>query len=588
MRANASRHGVPRLPKLLTGLAQQNKCQDKVEAIEGCVMGVVQFRSLSLAACSVVVLCTTSCGSGGSSAARVLPGSANSASAQRQSASVTRATEAATLQVTMPLSPQDVSAPVRSIALTPLAIDGSRVSEPAVTTNVSPGAGSCDATDADGRFVCTVTAQLPIGTDDVQIAAFDGRDGAGQLLSLTRFLAAIIEGKLHAFSASCVPTYIVPVGVVGGGTSANAFVFDAAFTAQPGTLPASPASYNSARFNASRLLYILDTDYDKIDTARYVPRTGFAPGSTLTGLPPQAAGVTSNFGFDVSRRGSAGVVNTDGSSPQLDIYKTTGATPPTTPTATFSSSNFPPSTFEAINPYVNEAAPVTAVLEDARGRDFGVAYSVGQISGSGAPDEIVVVPIGGGSETEVNPVAAGITSQYVPDVYPGLMTWNAGRQTLIYANAHSQTSNTVLELPRSGTSGASLTTTGEETVATIAGEPDFIAASQDGHYVAVAVATASSIIVSIYDNSGTTGGSGSWSLSSTATGSGSLGSTSFNAFTSMHFLSNDDLVVANSTTDGSVQQLYEFATSGAPVIGVTSISSTTGASFDINDVAVSY
>ena len=62
---------------------------------------------------------------------------------------------------------------------------------------------------------------------------------------------------------SCVPSYIVPVGVVGGGTSANAFVFNAMFTVQPGTLPASPAVYSSARFNASRRLYVLDTDYDQ-------------------------------------------------------------------------------------------------------------------------------------------------------------------------------------------------------------------------------------------------------------------------------------------------------------------------------------
>jgi hypothetical protein len=505
-------------------------------------------------------------------------------------ASAIRATQAATLQITMPLSPQDVASPVRSIALLPLTVDGSRVSEPASTTNVSPGAGSCEATDADGRFVCTVTAQLPIGTDDVQIAAYDARDGAGHLLSLTRFLAAVLEGKIQAFSTSCVPSYIVPVGVVGGGTSANAFVFNAMFTVQPGTLPASPAVYSSARFNASRRLYVLDTDYDQIYTAQYVPGTGFTPGSTLTGLPPQAQNVTSAFGFDVSRRGSVAVVNTDGSSPQLDIYHSTGSSTPTAPTATFTSTNFPPSTYEAVNPYINEAAPVTAVLDDARGRAFGVAYSVGQLSGGGAPDEIVVVPIGGGSESEIDSAAAGITSQYVPDYYPGLMTWNAGRQTLIYANAHSLASNTILELPRNGTTGASLTTPGEETVATVAGEPVSLAASRGGNYVAVAYAnnTNETLSVSIYHNRGTTGGSGSWTLFSTATGSGSLGSANFSQFTTMHFLPNDDLVIANASPDGSVQQLYEFAPSGASVIGATSISSTTGGNFEINDVAVSY
>ncbi|MGD1067879.1 MAG: hypothetical protein ABR975_13815, partial [Vulcanimicrobiaceae bacterium] len=150
----------------------------------------------------------------------------------RQTASVARATAPTTLQITMPLSPQDVSSPVRSIALLPLTVDGSPVTEPVSTTNVSPGRSSCDTTDADGRFVCTVTAQLPIGTDDVQIAAYDARDGAGHLLSLTRFLAAVLEGKAHAFSTSCVPAYIVPVGVVGGGTSANAFVFNATFAVQ--------------------------------------------------------------------------------------------------------------------------------------------------------------------------------------------------------------------------------------------------------------------------------------------------------------------------------------------------------------------
>jgi hypothetical protein len=520
----------------------------------------------------------------------VLPGNANAASAARVAASVTRATAAATLQITMPLSPQDVSSPVRSIALLPLTVDGSRVTESASTMNVSPGAASCEATDADGRFVCTVTAQLPVGTDDVQIAAYDGRDAAGHLLSLTRFLAAVLEGKAHAFSTSCVPSYIVPVGVVGGGTSANAFVFGATFTVQPGTLPASPAVYSSARFNASRRLYVLDTDYDQIYTAQYVPGTGFTPGSTLTGLPPQAANVTSAFGFDVSRRGSVAVVNTDGSSPQLDIYHSTGSSTPTTPSATFTSTNFPPSTYEAVNPYINEAAPVTAVLDDERGRPFGVAYSVGQLSGSGAPDEIVVVPIGGGSESEISSAAAGITSQYVPDYYPGLMTWNAGRQTLIYANAHSLTSNTILELPRNGTTGASLTTTGEETVATVAGEPVSLAASRGGNYVAVGYAnnTNETLSVAIYYNSGTTGGSGSWTLFSTATGSGSLGSANFSQFTTMHFLPNDDLVIANASPDGSVQQLYEFAPSGASVIGATSISSTTGGNFEINDVAVSY
>ncbi|MGD1066546.1 MAG: hypothetical protein ABR975_06995, partial [Vulcanimicrobiaceae bacterium] len=304
----------------------------------------------------------------------------------------------------------------------------------------------------------------------------------------------------------------------------------------------------------------------------------------------QVQNVTSNFGFDVARRGSVAVVNTDGSSPQLDIYHSTGSSTPTTPTATFTSSNFPPSTYEAVNPYINEAAPVTAVLDDDRGKAFGVAYSVGQLSGSGAPDEIVVVPIGGGSESEINSATAGITSQYVPDYYPGLMTWNAGRQTLIYANAHSLASNTILELPRNGTTGASLTTTGEETVATVPGEPVSLATSRGGNYVAVAYAnnTNETLTVSLYDNSGTTGGSGSWTLFSTATGSGSLGSENFSQFTTMHFLPNDDLVVANTSPDGSVQQLYEFAPSGASVIGATSISSTTGANFDVNDVAVSY
>ncbi|HEV3156394.1 MAG TPA: hypothetical protein VGZ00_03540 [Candidatus Baltobacteraceae bacterium] len=243
-----------------------------------------------------------------------------------------------------------------------------------------------------------------------------------------------------------------------------------------------------------------------------------------------------------------------------------------------------------LTPYTNNLCNVrcqtVAVLTDGSSNVFGYAVSI--LNGDASvnyyyydiiQDQIAVTD--GSSEQDIQNGA--IMAQFYGPYgdLPSALTWDQGRQSLIYVSSQANRgiSSRILEFPRNGTSGASLLTT-PTTVGTMNLDPWTVAASKDGSSVAVAWGTTytAPVTVSIYHNNG-----GAWSL---ASGGSTLERTTFANFQAMHFLANGNLLIADS--DGSTYaNLWQFTGVGSPVGSPYNAQNDLGSGYGITDFAVS-
>ncbi len=357
------------------------------------------------------------------------------------------------------------------------------------------------------------------------------------------------------------PVAIVPVATLGfEAAPSKALVYNPSFALQTGTLAGPSVQYSYGRFDSTGKLYILDENADAVYRSQYTAGSGFGAVTPYTGIPGQGGIV----GFDVSSNGTVAVENGAGISPQLDYYAPgTNATPGTF-TSGLSTATWNTATFYTF--------PSVAVLTDGSGTVFGYAYDVFNVSGS-AHDQIVVTS--GTSEQDIN--IASIVSTSFHDTGVPVLTWDQGRQSLIYGNSEASGSFSILEFPRNGTTGALLQTS-PATVGTVTGFPQAVAVSRDGAYVAVAWNTGSATNMSIFHNNGS-----AWALASAGS---ALTTANFANFTSVHFLPNGNLIVSDS--DGSYANLSQYTNAGALVGSVYNATPNFGSGYLINDVAVSY
>jgi len=124
-------------------------------------------------------------------------------------------TAAATLTLTIPApgsaptatnrrSPAYLPASVRSVSILVLEVGGVAVADTAATTNVTPGTAPCSTvTSAD--YTCTISVQLPIGTDEIQLGTYDAVSAGGNLMSQTLVSEAVLEGHANQFGTSGSP-----------------------------------------------------------------------------------------------------------------------------------------------------------------------------------------------------------------------------------------------------------------------------------------------------------------------------------------------------------------------------------------------
>jgi hypothetical protein len=380
-----------------------------------------------------------------------------------------------------------------------------------------------------------------------------------------------LSPSIASFTIAISATLIAPVGC-DSNADCKALVYNTSFSKQTGALTSTTEAYSYARFDTADDLFIADQDLETVYKSRYTVGTGFGSSTTYSGIPGSQPG---NFGFDVSSSGAVVVENSPGTTPELDAFAAGSSSAPTT----FTTSTLNPTTWQTITEFL---FPTAAVLSDGSGNVFGYAFEVLNVNGT-AHDQIVVTS--GSSEQDIN--SSQIASVYVNDPTSAVLTWDVGRQSLIYVNSDtgSGSSYAILEFPRSGTTNASLQTT-PTTVGAVAGYPGSVAASRDGSYVAVAWNNGSATSVTIFHNNGS-----SWSSVAT------LGTT-FPEFTAMHFVPSGNLVVVDSGDNGTniYANLWQFTNAGAlvgsgPYNAEGDFSSCTGESsscYIINDAAISY
>jgi hypothetical protein len=363
------------------------------------------------------------------------------------------------------------------------------------------------------------------------------------------------------------PTVIVPIASNGSGSNVSAFGCCFTTFSQGAGLPNS-ALVVYGRFDALGNLFTADEQNDVIYKFAYTTASGFAASSTLNGVQTQPFPA----GFDVSPGTTGGgtvVFENAGVSTNLDFWPPGGSGSPTGFTSSLPSTSWTTAT--------EQGYPSVAVLSDSTGATFGFAYDLFNVDNS-THDRIVVTS--GTSEQDltsssiVSTAGNGATNTGVP-----ILTWDQGRQSLIYVNSQSSGGYQILEFKRSGTSGAMLATS-PLAVGSVPGYPHWAAASADGNYVAVAGDDGNGgSKVALFNFSGS-----AWTqITGTA-----LTTADFTAFTAMRFTAGGDLIVADS--DGnSTQRLYAFTELGASACatgctnGYYSLSGLGG--FTIGDIA---
>jgi hypothetical protein len=362
------------------------------------------------------------------------------------------------------------------------------------------------------------------------------------------------------FTVTISPVLIVPIGQNSGVWKALAY--NSSYSLQAGNLTSSTEEFDMTQFDANDNLYILDayTAYT-IYRYTYTPGTGFGSVTTYSGIPNVSS--QQYLDFDVSGNGTVAVENSS-VTPELTIFPAGTSSSPTNFTSSLDST-----IWNTVVGYPNE--PSVAVLTDGSSNVFGYAFDVYTLDAS-ATDEIVVT--NGSSEQDLS--SSSIISEYNRDPQESMLTWDQGRQSLIFVNNGMDMSGNhpILEFPRNGTTGASLQSTAT-TIGTVAGTPYAVAASEDGSSVAVGWRNGSGtgFNVSIFHNNGS-----GWTLASSGS---SLASTTFSNLAAVHFLANGNLAV----TDG--QNLQQFTGVGASFGPSYNLINDFGGGYYINDFAAS-
>jgi hypothetical protein len=366
---------------------------------------------------------------------------------------------------------------------------------------------------------------------------------------------------------SAPPSVIVPIASTGAASPSKVLPYACCFSALtpgPALSSAATASFDLGRFDALGNLFVADVENDAVYKAPYNSTTGFGGSSALSGVVNQPGVPSFDVGPGTTAGGTVAVENS--TSPQLDFWAPGGSGNPTGFNSVLAGPGYVPT--------LEQGYPSVAVMSDSTGATFGFAYDVA--SSTSTRDEIVVT---NGTSSEQDLSNSAIVSNYNADVAVPVMTWDAGRQSLIYANSGSGFE--VLEFPRNGTTGAILQTT-PNLVGPASGYPHWVAASPDGAYVAVAGDDGSGgSKVTIYHYS-----SPSWSKISTGT---SIDGKDFSNFTSMRFTGGGNLIVADS--NGTYSHLYAYTDAGgsACATGCTNGYFDLSSSFPnllINDIAV--
>jgi len=171
--------------------------------------------SLLLALIGAAVVSTAGCSGGGSHAA-ILPTQTQPTGASTPPP-FTGPQSTATFTVTIPLPssgsssaasghrrPQYIPSTTHSVSFLVLEVNGGAVTETAQTTNVTPGSAPC-ATSTSSDYTCTITVQMPIGTDETQISIYDANGATGNLLAETLYSAGVVEGHANAFGSGATP-----------------------------------------------------------------------------------------------------------------------------------------------------------------------------------------------------------------------------------------------------------------------------------------------------------------------------------------------------------------------------------------------
>ena len=232
-------------------------------------------------------------------------------------------TAAATLTLTIPApgsaptatnrrSPAYIPASVRSVSILVLEVGGVPVADTAATTNVTPGTSPC-STVTSGDYTCTITVQLPIGTDNVQIGTYDAVNAGGNLISQTIYSATVVEGHANTFGSSATPITL---------------------DANPGTisvvaLSGPTGTYPTFTANATGTSTFTVGVVDKHGTAfgsqpgqptmTHAAATGTGAGASVSGttlsLTPPTSGTSTNVVVDADPAGTKIVSTTLSSSP---------------------------------------------------------------------------------------------------------------------------------------------------------------------------------------------------------------------------------------------------------------------------------
>jgi hypothetical protein len=364
------------------------------------------------------------------------------------------------------------------------------------------------------------------------------------------------------FTVTVAASFIAPVAQNFSSGESEALVYNASGVLQTGSLTNPNATYGYARFDSAGRLYIADLGFFEVYRSQYTAGTGFGGVATYSGIPISQAG---DIDFDVGPDGAVVVQNPFGTSPNLDIFGPGTSSSPATFTSGLGGS------WESTT---SASFATVAALIDASGTTFGYAYEVDDSFG-GAHDEVVVT--NGTSEQDLS--SSAMVSDFGENDLTPVLAWDQGRQSLIYANAATGAGSTyaILEFSHTGATHSATVSTTPTTIAGVPGNPQAVAVSRDGAYVAVAWENADSAVsVTLYHNNGV-----SWSAVTT------LGTT-FQLFTAMHFLSNGNLAVTNSGNLGSSAELYTFTTTGSQVGSSFNLEPGFGSGYTVNDFAVSY
>jgi hypothetical protein len=192
---------------------------------------------LASALAASMALALAACGAGGGGAGKALPASPARTSSLKTAMSkiafsfsksgATTASKAIAKATASSRSPQYLPSTIASVAVGVTLVNGAAPSSAIapIVAAVGPTAPGC-GTDPNnsGNYLCTLTFALPIGSDTLQVSAYDGANGTGNLVSQQLPVVTVVLAQANQFAMTldAVPGTIafgtLPGGVNCGGT----------------------------------------------------------------------------------------------------------------------------------------------------------------------------------------------------------------------------------------------------------------------------------------------------------------------------------------------------------------------------------